>query len=161
AYLDDVLQESRVLVLRVLGGLGYWREQLEQVRLLAVAHGIALVCLPGDDRPDPDLAALCTVPLPVADTGVRYCIAGGVANAAAMLRYLSDTLLGTAFGHEPPVALAEVGVYHPDHAGVLDLQTWHGRFGDPNSPTAGIVFYRSHWVTGNLSPVDALVRALE
>ncbi len=161
AYLDDVLQDSRVLLVRVLGGLGYWREQLEQLHLLARAHDIALVCLPGDDQPDPDLAALCTVPLPLADRAWRYCTAGGVGNAGLLLRYLSDTVLGTAFGHGPPEALPEVGIYHPNHAGVLDLETWRRRCSTPGRGTAGVVFYRSHWVTGNLAPVEALVRALE
>src|SRR5262249_25923953 len=108
AYLDDVLQESRVVLLRVLGGLGYWRDQLEAIHLLARAHRIALICLPGDAQPDPDLAVLCTVPLQVADRVWRYCIEGGAANAAQMLRYLSDTFLGTALGHEPPRPLPEV-----------------------------------------------------
>jgi cobaltochelatase CobN len=161
AYLDDVLQESRLLLVRVLGGLGYWREQLEAIHLLAREHDIAIVCLPGDAQPDPDLAALCTVPLPVADMAWRYCTDGGVANAAALLRYLSDTLLGTAFGHEAPRSLPEVGIYHPDHPGALDLNAWRQRCARSGQPAAGIVFYRSHWVTGNLAPVDALVRALE
>jgi cobaltochelatase CobN len=161
AYLDDVLQESRVLLVRVLGGLGYWREQLEQLRLLALAHDVALIALPGDAQPDPDLAALCTVPLAVADAAFRYCVEGGVDNAAALLRYLSDTLLGTRFGHAPPQALPEVAIYHPDHAGALSLETWRARVCHPDRPTAGLIFYRAHWVTGNLAPVDALVRALE
>jgi cobaltochelatase CobN len=160
-YLDDVLQECRVLVVRVLGGLGYWREPLEQIRLLALAHDIALVVLPGDAQPDPDLAALCTVPLAVANRTFRYCVEGGVANAAAMLRFLSDALLGTTFGHAQPRALPEVGIYHPDHAGLLDLETWRRQLYQPARPTAGLVFYRAHWVTGNLAAVDALVRALE
>jgi cobaltochelatase CobN len=161
AYLDDVLQDCRVLLVRVLGGLAYWREQLEQMHLLARAHDIALVCLPGDAQPDPELAALCTVPLPVADRAGHYCTAGGVPNAVALLRYLSDTLLGTAFRHAEPQALPEVGIYHPDHAGALDLETWRRRCARTDRPTAGVVFYRSHWVTGNLAPVEALVRALE
>jgi cobaltochelatase CobN len=161
AYLDDVLQDSRALLVRVLGGLGYWREQLEQIHLLAQAHDVALVCLPGDAQPDPDLAALCTVPLPVADQAWRYCTAGGVANAVGLLRYLSDTLLGSTFGHAEPEALPEVGIYHPDHVGALDLESWRRQCADPDRPTAAIVFYRSHWVTGNLAPVEALVRALE
>jgi cobaltochelatase CobN len=161
AYLDDVLQDSRVLLVRVLGGLGYWREPLEQIHLLARAHDVALLCLPGDAQPDPDLAALCTVPLPVADRAWRYCTAGGVGNAAALLRYLSDTLLGTAFGHEEPRPLPEVGIYHADRPDALDPETWRRHCARPDRPTAGVVFYRSHWVTGNLAPVDALVRALE
>ncbi|MCI0459417.1 MAG: cobaltochelatase subunit CobN [Gemmataceae bacterium] len=160
SYLDDVLQECRVVVLRVLGGLGYWREQLEEIHLLARAHGIALCVLPGDSGLDPELAALCTVPLPIADRVLHYCCAGGVDNAAALLRYLSDTFLGTTFGHELPRPLPETGIYHPDHAQLLDRQTWraHSR---PDAPTVGVAFYRAHWVTGNLAPVDALVRALE
>src|SRR5262249_6567639 len=131
------------------------------IHLLARAHAIALVCLPGDAQPDPDLAALCTAPLPVADTAWRYCTEGGVANAAQLLRYLSDTLLGTTFGHQPPQPLPELGIYHPGHPGVLDLEGWRQRRYRPDRPTAGVVFYRSHWVTGNLAPADALVRELE
>jgi cobaltochelatase CobN len=161
AYLDDVLQDSRVIVVRLLGGLGYWREPLEQMHLLARAHGTHFVCLPGDAQPDVSLAAFCTVPLAVADCVFRYCTEGGIENAAAMLRYLSDTLLGTSFGHEPPAPLPEVGIYHPDHAGVLDREAWLSRRCEPDRPTAGIAFYRTHWVTGNLASVDSLVRALE
>jgi cobaltochelatase CobN len=161
AYLDDVVQESRVLIIRLLGGLGYWREQLEQICLLATAHEIAVICLPGDAQPDAALAALSTVPPAVVDRVFCYCVEGGLDNAAAMLRYLSDTLLGTAYGYEPAIRLPEVGIYHPDHAAVLDVETWRQRFHRPGRATVGIVFYRAHWVTANLAPVDALIRALE
>jgi cobaltochelatase CobN len=161
AYLDDVLQDSRVLVVRVLGGLGYWREQLEQIHLLCRAHPIALVCLPGDAHPDPDLAALCTVPFTMAERAWSYCVQGGIDNGVSLLKYLSDTLLGTSFGHDLPQALLDVGIYHPDEPGVMDLETWRSRCARPDRTTAGIAFYRAHWVTGNLAPVDAVVRALE
>jgi cobaltochelatase CobN len=161
AYLDDVLESSRVLVVRVLGGLAYWREQLELIHLLARAHEVALCMLPGDGCLDPGLAALCTAPLPFADRVLRYCLEGGVENAAHMLRFLSDTFLGTAYGSELPRPQPQVGIYHPDHPEVLDLAAWRARCRREGQPTAGLVFYRAHWVTGNLAPVDALVRALE
>jgi cobaltochelatase CobN len=161
AYLDDVLQECRVLVVRLLGGLGYWREPMEQIRLLAMAHDIRLICLPGDDHPDPQLFSYCTVPLNEADRVFRYCIAGGVTNAEALLRFLSDTYLGTQFGFDALADLPQVGIYHPNHGLMSDLKVWRDGLEDPNRPTAGIVFYRSHWVTGNLAPVDALIRSLE
>src|SRR5262249_55197365 len=150
-----------VLVVRALGGLSYWREQLEPIHLLARAHGLALCVLPGDGGLDPDLATLGTAPLPVADRVLRYCLEGGVDNAVHMLRFLSDAFLGTAFGHEPPRALPEVGIYHPDHPGALDLPAWRSLCRRDDRPTVGLAFYRAHWVTGNLAPVDALVRALE
>ncbi|OAI47761.1 hypothetical protein AYO44_08960 [Planctomycetaceae bacterium SCGC AG-212-F19] len=161
AYLDDVLQESRVIVLRLLGGVAYWREELEAIQLLARAHGIALLCLPGDAQPDPDLAGLNTVALELADTAWRYCLAGGMANATALLRFLSDVLLRTSFGSSPPELLPEVGIYHPRTTGVLDLHTWRERHADPRRRTAALAFYRPHWVTGNLAPIDAFVAALE
>jgi cobaltochelatase CobN len=161
AYLDDVVQECRILLVRLLGGLSYWREQLEQLRLLALAHEIKLIVLPGDNQSDPQLTSRSTVSFPVADKVFRYCIEGGIPNATAMLRYLSDTLLGTTFGHEEPAALPEMGIYHPSCPGPLSLEDWRQRFGSSQRPTAGIAFYRSHWVTGNLAPIDEMVRALE
>ena len=47
---------------RLLGGRGYWPYGLEQVAAACRAHGIPLACLPGDDRADPELAELSTVP---------------------------------------------------------------------------------------------------
>src|SRR5262249_23557991 len=72
-----------------------------------------------------------------------------------------DALLGSTHGYEPPSPLPEVGIYHPDHAGVLEVATWLQRFHRPGRPTVGIAFYRAHWVTGNLAPVDAMIQALE
>jgi cobaltochelatase CobN len=161
AYLDDVLQDSRAIVLRLLGGVAYWREQLEAIHLLARARGLALLCLPGDAQPDLDLARLSTVALPVADAVWRYCLAGGVGNAVAMLRLLGDTLLGTSFGKPPPQALPEVGIYRPGEAKALSLDEWRQCCGESRRATAGLVFYRAHWVTGNLAPIDALIAALE
>ncbi len=161
AYLDDVLQECRILVVRLLGGLGYWREQMEQLRLLALAHDIKLVALPGDNQPDPQLASFSTVSPPVADQVLRFCVEGGIPNANRMLRFLSDIFLGTAFDCEEPATLPDVGIYHPDCAEPLSPEEWRQRFGKLERPTAGIAFYRSHWVTGNLGPIDLLIRALE
>jgi cobaltochelatase CobN len=176
AYLDDVLQECRVLVVRVLGGLGYWREPMEQIRLLAQAHDIRLICLPGDDQPDAQLMPYCTVPLNEADRVFRYCVAGGVVNANGMLRFLSDSYLGTQFGFDPPTGLPQCGIYHTGRSRISDelkvmsnestaMADHSSLMADHSSlirrPTAGVVFYRSHWVTGNLAPVDALIHALE
>src|SRR5205085_6657007 len=125
------------------------REQVEQIRLLALAHRIALICLPGDAQPDPHLAALCTAPVPVADTVFRYCIEGGVANAVTMLRYLSDTLLGTRLGYDLPQPMPECGIYHPDCPTVLERGEWQRRVENLRRPTGAVVFYRAHWLTGN------------
>lgn len=161
AYLDDVLQEARVLLVRLLGGLSYWRAQLEAVHLLARTHDLALLVLPGEAQADPALSAWSTAPAETVAMACRYCTAGGVDNAEALLRFLSDRFLGTSFGYAPPRELPETGIYHPDSPEVLDVAAWRAHYCRPERPTAGVVFYRAHWLTGNLAPVDALVRALE
>lgn len=55
--------------------------------------------------------------------------------------------------------LPEHGVYHPDlglSAGLADWQKLR-----QNRPCVGIVFYRAHWISGNLDFVDAMVREFE
>ena len=161
AYLDDVLQEAKVIVLRVLGGLAYFREGFEQIHLLAGSHGISLVCLGGDDQFDPELAALSTVDRAVVERVFKYCVAGGTANAANMLRFLADSCLGCSFGSSEPLATPDDGVYLPGVDRPLTLPEWLARQPDATRPVAAIVFYRSHWSSGNLAPIDALVRALD
>ena len=55
-YEDAVLRHAKLVIVRLLGGLGYWRYGVERV----LATGVPCVLLPGDDRPDPELAALAT-----------------------------------------------------------------------------------------------------
>ncbi|MEL6397757.1 MAG: hypothetical protein AAFR26_01570, partial [Cyanobacteria bacterium J06626_4] len=53
AYGETVLAQAQVIVLRLLGGRAYWSYGLEVTRAIAQTHGISLIVLPGDDRPDP------------------------------------------------------------------------------------------------------------
>ena len=55
-YVDDVVSKSRLVIVRSLGGLDYWRYGFEQVAEACRRSGAKLVALPGDDRPDPRLS---------------------------------------------------------------------------------------------------------
>ena len=59
---------------------------------LAATHGIPLALLPGDDKPDPELAALSTVPADAAHRLWRYLAEGGAANAEQFLRYAASLI---------------------------------------------------------------------
>ena len=59
-YVEAVLADAKLVVVRALGGQSYWQYLIEQVVLAAQENGTAVV-LPGDDKPDPELAALSTV----------------------------------------------------------------------------------------------------
>src|SRR6476619_4987052 len=60
-YVEEVIAQARCVVVRLLGGLDYWRYGAEEIAHAARAHGIPLALLPGDGRDDPRLRKLSTV----------------------------------------------------------------------------------------------------
>ena len=73
-------------MVRLLGGLDYWRYGIEEAAALCRDRGIALAVLPGDGRDDPRLAELSTVPAPALarlDACFRH---GGPANMQRAVR---------------------------------------------------------------------------
>jgi cobaltochelatase CobN len=148
-YAEQVLAHAEVIVLRLLGGRSYWSYGLEVCKL-AASHPShqKLIVLPGDDRFDPELASHSNVPLSVVDRLWRYFLNGGVDNAIAAIQFLSDSYLGTSYLPQAPIEIPKIGLYpYPNPS-------------RPNSPKAGILFYRAHYLSGNLAPVDALCQAL-
>jgi cobaltochelatase CobN len=159
ALLDGELRAARVIVVRVLGRLGGvpgFSDLVEYAR----RHGRHLIVVSGTGEPDPELAAVSTVRSQVLDTTLQYFQAGGSANLAQLLRFLSDHLLLSGFGYEPAHALPDHGIYHPDLAPGASLADWQA-LADPQQPSVGIVFYRAHWMSGNTRFIDALLGALE
>ncbi|MEM7648156.1 MAG: cobaltochelatase subunit CobN, partial [Cyanobacteria bacterium P01_A01_bin.70] len=157
AYGDTVLAQAQVIVLRLLGGRAYWSYGLEVTRAIAQTHGISLIVLPGDDRPDPDLMSHSTVPLAMAHDLWRYLIEGGVANLRHGLMALCDRTLQTQFAPPAPQPVAKTGIYTPPQpsgsaASSSSEQPW---------PQVGMLFYRAHYLAGNTAPIDALCQALQ
>ncbi|HEY3190477.1 MAG TPA: cobaltochelatase subunit CobN, partial [Solirubrobacteraceae bacterium] len=159
AFLATVLPVAEVVVVRLLGGRSSFAHGLDRIAAHARAHDQFLVCLPGTDALDPELTALSNVGLPVVHDVLAYLQLGGLKNVEHMLRFLSDHLLMTGVGYDAPEPQPRHGVYHPD---VPDrtLDGWRLR-ADPALPTIGLLFYRSHLLSGNTDFVDALVRAGE
>src|ERR671918_62600 len=64
-YVERVVARARLVVVRLLGGRGYWPYGLERVGGACGGGGIALAALPGDDQPDLELRAWSTLPADV------------------------------------------------------------------------------------------------
>ena len=60
-WIERVGQNAKVILVRLLGGLDWWRYGIERLSVLARERGIALAVLPGEDRDDPRLAAASTL----------------------------------------------------------------------------------------------------
>ncbi len=160
-FIANDLAYCRCLVARVLGGRAYFADGFERLARECRARGIVFLALPGEEALDPELAALGTAPLTLATQTLEYFSRGGVANLTNMLLCLSDCVLMTGYGYEPPTPLPRDGIYHPDADAPITLEDWLHRHRDSARPTIGVVFYRAHWMSGNVAPVDSLVRSIE
>ena len=56
-WIDKVARHAKVIVVRLLGGLDWWRYGVEALAAVARERNIALAVLPGEDRDDPRLDA--------------------------------------------------------------------------------------------------------
>ncbi|WP_264049738.1 cobaltochelatase subunit CobN [Methylobacterium flocculans] len=117
-YVDGVIAKARIVVIRCLGGLDYWRYGIERAAAAARAHGVVLVVLPGDDRPDPRLDGFSTRPglAPECDA---YFRAGGTANLRRLIGRLAAEI-GLAGTVEPPQPLPRGFIACPG-CGPVDL----------------------------------------
>jgi cobaltochelatase CobN len=152
-YAETVLAEAKIIVLRVLGGRSYWAYGLEVLQELVSQTSAALLVLPGDARPDPNLTSLSTVPLAVVNQVWHYWLAGGAANLAAALQVLTNHHLGTVYNPPLPQAVANVGQYEWQNDAELAM-------GSDDRKTVAILFYRAHYLAGNLTAIAALCQAL-
>eukprot|EP01037_Dinobryon_pediforme_P029375 gene29375-32986_t len=62
-YLETVAAGAKLVVVRLLGGLDYWKYGIEELAALARTRRFALAVIPGDYREDPRLDVASTVPL--------------------------------------------------------------------------------------------------
>src|SRR5512145_2692801 len=56
-WIDKVARHAKIIVVRLLGGLDWWRYGVEALAAVAQKRNIPLAVLPGEDRDDPRLAA--------------------------------------------------------------------------------------------------------
>ncbi|MFZ9713846.1 MAG: cobaltochelatase subunit CobN [Vulcanococcus sp.] len=145
-YLQNCLQMSQLVIVRLLGGRGHWSYGLEQLQLWSQMRSARqLVVLAGTAEDDLALAELGTVPVELA-LACSHCLReGGTQNLAAVLQALRDYRPGA-----PPSL--------PRSQGFLDPQP-HDWQADPG-PCVGVVLYRALWQSGDLALADALIAAL-
>ncbi|NJM96464.1 MAG: hypothetical protein HC800_03970 [Phormidesmis sp. RL_2_1] len=110
-YAESVLNQAKLIIVRVLGGRAYWSYGIEVVKAVADETGAALVIMPGDDRPDLDLMGHSTVPLAVVNQLWRYFTEGGIDNLANGLLYASDRTLATHYHPPEPKPIPKIGIY--------------------------------------------------
>jgi cobaltochelatase CobN len=139
-YVDTVIAKAKVVIVRCLGGLDYWRYGLERIADAARDNGILFAALPGDDRPDPRLASASTMPREKLELLDLFFREGGADNLGNALRLVAG------LPWQPPLAVGPFTVIGN---------------ADDSRPTALIVFYRANLTSADMAPIEALMTALD
>jgi cobaltochelatase CobN len=147
-HVEKVCAKARFVLVRLLGGMDYWRYGVEELAAAARARDIQLAIVPGDRFEDARLDAASTIGLDDLRQLWRYFEDGRPDNLTACLRYIAHRL-GAAPPAPPPRAVAPFGFYDSGC-----------RMGTGEAPRALIVFYRSILMAGDAAPIDALAEAL-
>src|SRR5580692_9256822 len=71
-WIDRVGANAKVILVRLLGGLDWWKYGIDRLAALARERDIALAVLPGEDRDDTRLQAASTLPPDELATLLRY-----------------------------------------------------------------------------------------
>ncbi|WP_149182317.1 cobaltochelatase subunit CobN [Streptomyces sp. TRM49041] len=146
--LAGLLDGVDLVVVRLLGGLRAWEEGIDLLR----AQARPVVFLTGEQAPDAQLMEASTVPIGVATEAHAYLAHGGPDNLDQLARFLSDTVLLTGHGFEPP---APAPTWGP-----LERAPRRTEAGT-DAPAVAVLYYRAHHMSGNTAFVGALCDAIE
>ncbi|MET4612651.1 cobaltochelatase CobN [Rhodococcus sp. PvR044] len=143
--LPGLLEGVELVVVRILGGRRAWEDGLDAV----LAAGLPTVVLGGELAPDAELMEHSTVPGGVSAEAHSYLAEGGPQNLLQLHHFLTDTVLLTGYGFEPPVHTPTWG--HLERGAVAEI----------DGPTIAVLYYRAQHLAGNTEYVEALCRAIE
>jgi cobaltochelatase CobN len=141
-FIEKTVPGTKAILLRLLGGLDYWRYGAEELAHACRKHGVTLAVLSGDGRADPRLPPLSTVDAVELDALDRLLAEGGPQNASIAI----SALMARSVSAPPVDALPEFGVYRET--------------GPAAGGSVAIIFYRSFLLAGDVQPVDALFDTL-
>jgi len=157
-YVEKTLSRARLIVVRVLGGRGYWSYGLDRLAEICAAGAIKLVVLPGDAKPDLDLTASSSESAEECDALWRYLIEGGAENYGHFLCHCRALLDA---GEIPPAA-RPVPAFGVLRGGVLVTEDAEIAAGiDRTRPRAAIVFYRALIQSAQTAAITAMADALK
>ena len=140
----EVLAGCDLVVGRILGSPQDLCTGFERIR----ETGTPMVMLGGEQQPNAELMEMSSVPIGVAAEAHRYLAEGGPTNLAQLHAFLSDTVLLTGEGFDPPAEIPAWGWLERSPV-ATDL------------PRVGVLFYRAHHASGNTDFAHALADAID
>lgn len=152
------MSKAKVIVVRCHGPLSCI-PGFDKLKAACIERGQSLVLVSGTGDNASEFSETINVPADVSQSASAYLDLGGVANFGELFRFLSDRLMLTGYGYALPSPMPEHGIYLPG-IDVATFEDWN-RQADPAQPTAAILFYRAHHMSGNTAFIDTLAEALQ
>lgn len=154
-YLDEVISSAKIVVLKLLGGKGYYNYLCEALTECCEENNIQLVFLPGDNKPDLELMQSSNIPLKEVDLIWKYIQSGGIENCQSALQLISNRITDAKVTPNAIKTIPDLFLYHPDK-GIYNSSTIQ------QEKKQAIIFgYRSYYLSNNLAPVHSLINSLE
>ena len=100
-YIETVVAQARFVLVRLLGGLDYWRYGAQELAAVARRQKFDLALIPGDGRADPRLDELSTLPADMLRAIAGAFDNGGVGNLVHLFAWIARRGDGAT---EPPPA---------------------------------------------------------
>ncbi len=148
-YVEKVCARARLVLVRLLGGMDYWRYGVEELAAAARTQGFMLAVIPGDRFDDSRLTQASTLSVEKLRLLWRYFEAGGRSNFSAGAQCLRHWL-GEG---EPAPEPAPIAPFVRYERACLRQSAEEAR--------ALIIFYRSLLMADDVAPIDALAAALQ
>ena len=157
-YVDQVVRHAKLVIVRALGGRGYWPYGVDEVTAACRARSIPVAFLPGDDQPDAELSSYSTLPRDAAHRLWQYLVHGGADNAQNFLK-CAASLIAAPLDFQEPRAVLPAGAYWPG-LGVQGVNAIRPLWRE-GLAVVPVVFYRALYLSGNLAAIDDLVYAMQ
>jgi cobaltochelatase CobN len=148
-YVERIAAKARFVLVRLLGGLDYWRYGAEELAAAARKHGFALAIVPGDSRHDPRLDELSTLPADLLERLWATFETGGESNIRRLAGWVAAWLCDETLPLPVPAEVPAAGLF-PAAC----------RTGASDTPLAVLVFYRAYVLAGDTAPIVACANAL-
>lgn len=143
----EQIESCDIIVGRILGSP---QDLCDGFRRIRGASDIPMVMLGGEQTPNASFMELSSVPAGVVSQAHQYLAEGGSDNLRNLHNFLSDTVLLTGEGFDPPVALPNWGTLDRPEPTDADSR-----------PRIGILFYRAQYAANNTAYVEALADAID
>lgn len=159
-YIEQTLKHAKLIIVRVLGGPSYWQYGLDELTRLCRGENIKLAVISGSAYKDETLDTYSTINAETTDQLWSYLVEGGPENYSNFLNHCAH-LIEPEKNTKPLPAqpLPKAGIYWPGSTikSVDDIK----KYWNASQPISSITFYRALLQSGDLEPIDQLIKDLQ